>query len=314
MPATEQEKLKYQALIVDQVKALGCLDFDPEATLWHYTNGAGLIGILESGTIYATQVACLNDTTEVRYASRIYRDAVSQLNESKIGDLVAHKFLLKILEYTLEQPSLPSHGGSRFFVACFSSREDDLSQWRSYSPEGGENGYALGFKARGLYNPPFGALLRVNYNKDEHKRAATEIAEATLRFFLDGLKNDPSRTQDTWANEFLEEWDNWVNKLSPVVKDDCFRDEDEFRIVHELDFQEYHRIRFTQKATMLSRHLPLSFPTWMQTRYPIMPLVKVIVGPGRQQAITAVGVKVLLKQMGYGELPVTISQRPLQRP
>jgi hypothetical protein len=59
---------------------------------------------------------------------------------------------------------------------------------------------------------------------------------------------------------FLEEWETWVGRLAPVVKDDCFRGEDEVRLVHELNVSELHMIRFQQKATLLSRHLPLAFP------------------------------------------------------
>jgi hypothetical protein len=186
MPATDKEKARYQDFIVDQVKALGCVPIDPEATLWHYTNGAGFIGIVESGTIYATQVACLNDSTEIRYATKLYRDAVIELQRAEHDNEVSNQFLTKLLEGMPENPALPAHGPSRFFVACFSSRDDDLAQWRAYS-DGGENGYALGFKARGLNNLPYGALLRVNYNNVDHKRAAAEIAAATLRFFLEGM-------------------------------------------------------------------------------------------------------------------------------
>jgi hypothetical protein len=42
---------KYQEFVRQQVKQLGLLDFDHEVILWHYTNGAGLLGILETGTI-----------------------------------------------------------------------------------------------------------------------------------------------------------------------------------------------------------------------------------------------------------------------
>lgn len=312
MPVTDKERTRYQEFIIDQVKALGCVSVDPEATVWHYTNGAGFIGIVESGTICATQVACLNDSTEVRYATRLYRDAVVELHRTQ-HDVVQNQFLTKLLDAMPENPALPLHGPSRFFVACFSSKEDDLAQWRAYSDDGGENGYALGFRARGLNNLPNGALLRVNYNNDDHKRAATEIAGATLRFFLEGLENDHTRNAELWADEFLTEWSDWTNRVAPVVKDDCFRAEEEVRIVHELHATEFSQIRLSQRKTLLSRHLPLTFPVWMQTRYPILPLVKVTVGPGRQQAITVIGVKVLLKQMGYGDIPVTISQRPLQR-
>ena len=58
---------KYQEFVRQQVKQLGSLDFDREVILWHYTNGAGLLGILETGTIFSTQVSCVNDSTECRF-------------------------------------------------------------------------------------------------------------------------------------------------------------------------------------------------------------------------------------------------------
>ncbi len=312
MPVLQPDREKYQTFIVDQIKRMGCLEFDPETILWHYTTGPGLLGIIESGTIHATQASCLNDSTEIRYASKLYRDALIELREKKAEDADAQQFLSKVLELTQEDPAAPIHGPSRFFVACFSPQEDDLSQWRAYSDSGGENGYAIGFVARGLNNLPNGAVLRVNYERALHKTVALETAEATLQFFREGIQNKRADTVDRWASEFLVEWQEWISRLAPIAKDDCFQTENEYRIVHELNVTELHQIRFKQKTTLLSRYLPLSFPLWMGTRSPMLPIVKVMVGPGRHQAITQISVKELLKQMGYGNATVSISARPLQ--
>jgi hypothetical protein len=58
---------KYQEFVRRQVKQLGSLDFDREVVPWQYTNGAGLLGILETGTIFSTQLSCVNDSTECRF-------------------------------------------------------------------------------------------------------------------------------------------------------------------------------------------------------------------------------------------------------
>jgi hypothetical protein len=58
---------KYQEFVRRQVEQLGSLDFDREVVPWRYTNGAGLLGILETGTIFSTQVSCVNDSTECRF-------------------------------------------------------------------------------------------------------------------------------------------------------------------------------------------------------------------------------------------------------
>jgi Protein of unknown function (DUF2971) len=313
MPVLPEDAQQYQNFITERIKALGCLEYDREAVLWHYTTTPGLLGIIESGTIHATQVACLSDSSEIRYAGKLYRDALTELQHKHSEEDDAKQFLSRVLEATAEIPDSPSHGPSRFFVACFSIEEDDLSQWRAYGEPGGENGYALGFRARGLADP-YGALLRVNYDKIQHKTIAAEVAEATLRFYREGIEKKRADTAEVWAKEFLEEWINWINRLAPLVKDSCFKDEREFRLVHELNITEFHQIRFKQKETLLSRFLPIGFPAWLEIRAPFLPLVKVMVGPGRHQAITQISVHALLKQMGYGDFPVSLSQRPLQRP
>jgi hypothetical protein len=45
-----------------------------DETVWHYTRGESLIPIIDSGTLFATQASCLNDATELRYASRLLKE------------------------------------------------------------------------------------------------------------------------------------------------------------------------------------------------------------------------------------------------
>lgn len=60
MPVSAIEYTEYQKFTSGIAERLGSLQFDSEMTVWHYTNGAGLVGILQSGQIVASQVACLN--------------------------------------------------------------------------------------------------------------------------------------------------------------------------------------------------------------------------------------------------------------
>src|SRR6059036_9856 len=41
----------------------------PDATLYHYTSLKGLLGIVESGAMYASEVGDFNDAAEMRHAS-----------------------------------------------------------------------------------------------------------------------------------------------------------------------------------------------------------------------------------------------------
>jgi hypothetical protein len=142
---TPEEIQKFNAFIEEQVKFLKVLEFNREEIIWHYTSGDALLGAVETGTLYATQVSCLNDSTEIRYGAKLLRDAFMNIQT----DAIEEKLILeRIIKNTVEEPAAPPNLPSAWFVTCFSKEKDDLSQWRAYS--GGENGYAIAFLAGGF--------------------------------------------------------------------------------------------------------------------------------------------------------------------
>ena len=299
MPVTPEDVAQYNKFLEPQLKALKCLDFDSETTLlWHYTTGQSLQAIIESGTIYSTQVSCLNDSSEIRYASSLFKNALNALLTKYSGESAIESFLKKYLKLIEEEPDRPNHAPSPFFVSCFSAHEDDLSQWRSYC--GGENGYAIGFRASGLVGVPNSLLVKVNYDKVTHENIASQVAEATVRFFREGLEQKRADTAEKWEDEFLARWDPLITYLAPMVKDPGFSSENEYRIVHELQISELKDMKFIQKSTMMSRHLPLRLPAGGEMWVPRLPFVKVLVGPCRHREITRITVDTLLRKWGYG--------------
>ena len=143
MTVQPEDRTLYGQFANDIARKIGFMDEFP-SVVWHYTSAAGMLGILESGSIFATQLACLNDQTELRYAMGYVRAALREMRPLWQNDPNA-VFILDLLEKTREVDLVPE---SSLFVACFSRHADDLSQWRAYG--GGENGYALGFQTQSL--------------------------------------------------------------------------------------------------------------------------------------------------------------------
>jgi hypothetical protein len=313
MPVTSEENEKYRRFVSDVAKEMGVFDFEGEQIVWHYTNGPGFLGIIQSSTLYATQVASLNDVRETRYATDLYKETMKELLAERKDDAGAVAFLDQVLEYVKEDPASPTHGTSKFFVTCFSADEDELTQWDRY---GGDNGYAIGFRARGLYREPNSQLYRVIYDRDKQLRAARKIVDATLNFYMRGFDDDEARAKDPelWGKDFFAAWDEWVYKLAPLAKDPSWRSENEFRIVHELKPSEFSQVRFAQKKTMISRYLALDTPSWVKWRSPRLPLAKVLIGHGNHPAFTAISVRLLLEQMGYAGVPVEMTKCSFTRP
>ena len=138
------------------------------------------------------------------------------------------------------------------------------------------------------------------------------VADATLKFFREGLDNNRASAPEIWADEFIAEWGGLIGQLAPMLKDSGFSGEKEYRIVHQLHLSEMSHLQFRQKATLMSRHLPLVFPlVGAATPSRVLPIIEVMVGPSRHKEITRVSVDAFMRQRGY-TVPVSISEIPFQ--
>jgi hypothetical protein len=108
----------------------------PPDTLYHYTDQAGLLGIIRETEFWATKVQYMNDATEFGRAIGLAKGRMEdRIRNSKIsGDVDVLDALINNLDHILY-----------INICCvsFCRHPDLLSQWRGYSGLGG--GYAIGF-------------------------------------------------------------------------------------------------------------------------------------------------------------------------
>ena len=301
MPVTVDENERYRQFVHSVATELGVFDFAPDQVVWHYTNENGLLGILQSSTLHATQVAFLNDNRETKYATELFQATIREVIAESEGDAEAIGFFEEVLRYTEEDPKNPVQGISKFFITSFSGLQDDVQQWDRYSRP---HGYAIGFHARGLNRESNSSIYRVVYDQERQKSAVKKIVAATLTFFREGLTADRQSDPEKWAREFYLAWDEWIYKLAPLAKHVNWQPEQEFRLVHELKLSEFPKVRFMQKGNTLARYLPLDTPSWMPSRQPVLPISRIVIGPGNEPTFTAISVRLLLEQMGYVNVPV----------
>jgi hypothetical protein len=308
MPQSNAER--YREFVITQIGVAGSFDFDPETVVWHYTSGAGLLGIIGSGTLYSTQVSCLSDSTEIRYASALLKNALTELLSTYGGTDAVRQFIARYIKLLEGEPEMPSHAPSPFFVTCFTREEDSLPHWMSNCH--GENGYAIGFKAGNLLDAAHSGVVKVNYDKTVHERLASTVAEITVKFYEEGLENKSPEEVKRWDDEFLVQWDTAISYLAPLAKDPSFSTENEYRIIHEFNVDDLRNTVILQKKTMMTRHVPVFLPRGGEAWVPRLPIEKVIVGPCRHREISRISVDTLLRKMGYGTGKVVASVRPFQ--
>jgi len=307
MQVTPEENEAYRKFVSDLAMELGVFDLNGIETVWHYTDGNGFLGILQSGRLYATQVSALNDSKETEYATDLFREEVKKAIAEQAGKDDVVSFFQNILEQIKEEPDKPTQGISKFYVACFSTRPDDLNQWSKYT-KASPGRFAIAFHPNGLKREPNSTLYRVIYDRAKLEDAVKKVVYATLDFYMSGLTGERAEKPEEWARLFYLAWDEWIYKLAPLAKDQQWDSEGELRIVHELKVADFPDVRFSQKKSSLARYLPLDFPCWVKERVSRLPIAKVMVGPGENQASSRISAILLLEQMGYPNVPVEISR------
>ena len=118
---------------------------DLPAVVYHYTSLEGLLGIVQSRSIWATAVSYLNDSSERDCVVSAVTDRLTSTNpdDEIIRSLREHNgesrsdYKYEITNFAREQ-----------FVCSFSRTGDSLSHWRGYCPQ--QSGVAIGFKTAAL--------------------------------------------------------------------------------------------------------------------------------------------------------------------
>lgn len=277
--------------------------------LHHYTNGASLISIIESGKLWATQIAYMNDAKEIIHAVELLRNAIFE--KEKLG--VTSEFsvllrkMLELLAYTTPETDGP-------FVICFSEQKDDLSQWRAYG--GSEGGYAIEFNIKLLLRAAMqnnGFLVPVIYDENGKNTLLTDIIKWTEIYFMKGLEHNCAPSLEEWADEFSDYWLGTLSYLAPILKHSTFRDEKEWRFILFGD-KDVRKLQFIERQSMMTRHFPVNLSESDANGYSPLPIENIMVGPKIHQRLSQISVGHLLASKGYSadEVGVTITEIPFR--
>ncbi|MBI4560067.1 MAG: DUF2971 domain-containing protein [Candidatus Hydrogenedentes bacterium] len=209
---------------------------DPPTTLYHYTDAAGLEGILRSGTIWATHAGYLNDPHEVVHGQEIFRSMITRtLIHSK--DVIGREFYDKCIENFDEKgPFMNPLVG--YFCASFSSKGDDLSQYRAYSAQG--SGYCIGFDTKALVaeigkisyaNGSLFRLVRMEYDTAEQRRTLERIVRDAVSLARTLAREHGDQARETVLHKLSLQCIQEALMVGCLYKQPGFQDEDEWRIV-----------------------------------------------------------------------------------
>lgn len=290
-----------------------CVQADLQVTpevLWHYTTAEGLLGIVKSGKIRASQSVFLNDAQELTYGIDLFFEVLAAYDKGHLRtetaewiDKWASGESGSVLRQWLQRNAVP-------FVACFCAEGDLLSQWRAYGETGG---YALGFSC-----PPAQAwvqsaghglsLRRVVYERDDQESQIRAVVKA-LSELLDKAPQD-GHTQ----TEFVRNLVDAIGLVGAYCKDPAFKEEHEWRIIYQrLEDPDPFDLQFRTSGNILVPYveLPLTVPVGNEAGTGRLPISHVRVGPNVDAALGQLGAGAVLREKGY-EAVVSASGAPLR--
>ncbi|MEH2699147.1 DUF2971 domain-containing protein [Rhizobium leguminosarum] len=266
----------------------------PPTKLSHYTTLKGLQGIVESGSLWASNASFLNDRAELIHALDASERAIGLLSSRK-----ALKAWAPMLREAFDE--LRDGRKADTFVACFCGDDDNLSQWRGYG--GNVQGVSVTFNREALakrLEKDHAKLRKVIYARiSTASRLRNELA-GELAALAELEEASPDRNDALRYNELLSR----VSGLLPQFKHWGFRDEREWRFVLQ------KKVLKEELSFRISENKMVPYIVVGSTGEPL-PIKSVRVGPGSDQELTAKSIKAFLNAHGY-DVKVRTSDVPFR--
>lgn len=269
------------------------------ASLYHYTSGQGLLGILDSGDLNCTNLLYMNDSSEMDYGRAIVRRTCEDL---RAVSPAVQPFLTHLLR-NIEQPDF------HYYVTCFCEKPDLLSQWRAYG--GQAAGYSLGFDTDDLRTvlPEYSELVRVIYDRVEQERRVRAAIEACV---LVAEQCCAAYSAHQRLRDSMTRWaaiaSNQIGRFIARMKSDAFGEEHEWRAVIMRFSFDTTGVRFRLAASGII----VPYYPWRFKKQGVKAVRQIQHGPTVNSTLAVRSLGLLLENLGYQDVSLKASSIPLR--
>jgi hypothetical protein len=262
-----------------------------ERKLHHYTNAAGLLGLLETGRLWASLATHLNDSAEIVFGQRLIEERLARAAQTDPR--------LRPLIGRLRLADRPLGSDVDIYIVSFSAAADLLSHWRAYADS---RGYMLTFDLDRL--PADVPLTHVTYQErdvgrfEESLRALTEFYRRHLR----------SKTGDPAIRAAAEQaLRRGLAMAAAALKPPSFAEEKEWRqivLCERCDAgQACETLHFRERAGGIVPYheIDVRGPAGRPEDFP---LSGITIGPGLDPALETRALTLMLRRKGLGHVRV----------
>lgn len=281
-------------------------DFNVSGPLVHYTNLAGLVGIVESRGFWLSDSRFLNDSQEYINGAMLAQDILKRL-AGKVRHRRFSVILMQASEKVLDAPKEAS------FVCSFSQANDSLDQWRAYAH--GADGVSLvidnSLAPSTLTKLPMFVPERVVYDDIAKARRILRVVRTYAVEFARDVAAGRDVDDDGWDDSLVR----WLRVNFLLFKHNSFASEREVRLTtSQTQARHFRGIRHRVAGARIIPYLVTSDiapPPGQEPEVPPpLPLTEVHIGPSATQQLTGVSVEAFLRNKGYTDTKVICSRVP----
>lgn len=279
-------------------------------TLYHYTSGEGLLGIVTSNLLRASNVLYMNDASELEYTKRLIDKTI--VEKLTVGAVAPGRDFM-------ERSAGDDFSFLSVFhthIACFCESGDLLSQWRAYADHGG--GYAIGFETLPLARPTdflgctsAADLLQVEYDPAVQRLEIMCQLDVVCDALNSAAEDHPS-FDGVLVPAACMVFQERVAPLLFSYKHSAFLEEREWRLISLQPRDHLEQYRFRPGIGFLVPYVELDLHWRVGPNRGKLPISNVVIGPTLHPDLAKKSVELLLRKCGFHHVTITASEAPLR--
>jgi len=262
--------------------------------LYHFTDTSGLVGVLQSQSLWASLATSLNDRSEIEYALDLARGIIDR---REVGGNPA--FLEAVALHLYPRRALgPGSFAQGAYVCSFCINRDQSAQWLHYGRSG--TGCALAFASGPLLIPGSGFLLMpVVYDAPQQDRVLRNFLRS-MSVTLDRLVEEYPQDEEKVRLLAIECSALGVSVLAVFLKNLAFMNDGEWRLM-VADLGVALEGQPTSVPKTMFRCVNNRVVPYKAVRYDALPLVGITLGASAALSTDDPGLAVLLTEAMPGQ-------------